>query len=125
MRWWISFDSVLVIFCRFHGVGYKNQRQNGEKGTKIGISRVLGVLEGIGVLKSKNPGFAHFRGNMNDLGYSYYSPKTTINVFSMRKANDIKHYPINLILSNIPYQGGEGDYRGIYDIGFKKGFYGV
>jgi hypothetical protein len=26
-----------------------------------------------------------------------------------------------LILSNIPYQGG-GDYRGIYDIGLKRGF---
>jgi hypothetical protein len=34
-----------------------------------------------------------------------------------------QHYPINLILSNIPYQGG-GDYRGIYDIGFKRGFMG-
>jgi hypothetical protein len=31
---------------------------------------------------------------------------------------------INLILSNIPYQGG-GDYRGIYDTGLKRGFYGV
>jgi hypothetical protein len=96
--------SVLVIFCRFHGVGYKNQRQNGEKDTKIGISRVLGVLEGIGVLKSRNPGFAHFRGNRSDLERSYYSPKTTINVFSMRKAERYQHHPHPIILS--PIRGG-------------------
>jgi hypothetical protein len=30
---------------------------------------------------------------------------------------------ILIILSNIPYQGG-GDYRGIYDIGLKRGFMG-
>jgi hypothetical protein len=36
----------------------------------------------------------------------------------------IIHIKLLLILSNIPYQGG-GDYRGIYDIGFKRGFYGV
>jgi hypothetical protein len=31
---------------------------------------------------------------------------------------ETNHHPhqLNLILSNIPYQGG-GDYRGIYDIG--------
>jgi hypothetical protein len=34
-------------------------------------------------------------------------------------------YVISIILlSNIPYQGG-GDYRGIYDTGLKRGFYGV
>jgi hypothetical protein len=33
------------------------------------------------------------------------------------------HHHLNLILSNIPYQGG-GDYRGIYDIGFKRSFMG-
>jgi hypothetical protein len=38
-----------------------------------------------------------------------------------------KHYPHNLILISsiyLSYQGG-GDYRGIYDTGFKRGFYGV
>jgi hypothetical protein len=37
------------------------------------------------------------------------------------KPHSIIRIKLLLILSNIPYQGG-GDYRGIYDIGFKRGF---
>jgi hypothetical protein len=42
----------------------------------------------------------------------------------MNKTNNIIIINLLLILSNIPDPGG-GDYRGIYDIGFKRGFYGV
>jgi hypothetical protein len=39
------------------------------------------------------------------------------------KRTESDHYPHHTLYP-ISYQGG-GDYRGIYDMGFKRGFYGV
>jgi hypothetical protein len=60
------------------------------------ILRILGVRPGLGVrVRIAHSSFWKF----NQSGRSIHH----------------QHYPINLILSNIPYQGG-GDYRGIYMI---------
>jgi hypothetical protein len=57
------------------------------------------------------------------LGMGLFSHLRITSFPSQRK--EIYHHPHhhNLLLSNIPYPGG-GDYRGIYDIGIKRGFMG-
>jgi hypothetical protein len=64
----------------------------------------------------------HFKGMGPVFGVCSYSPGKDKNQKSNkvinRKTSSSKH---PLLLSNIPYQGA-GDYRGIYDIGLKRGF---
>jgi hypothetical protein len=80
-------------------------------------SRVFG---GIGVF-GINSGFAHLGGPCLILG-------GVVHIADSRAQNKqyYSKYIISIISINLSYlsilSGGEGDYRGIYDIGFKRGF---
>jgi hypothetical protein len=69
------------------------------------------------------PGFRLFEGCGPVLAPGSYSQKTLKTILKLYVPQHHQHH-LNLLLSNIPYQGG-GDYRGIYDIGLKRGCYGV
>jgi hypothetical protein len=79
--------------------------QSGERRPKIGISRVLRIL-------------VHRGGFLERSLNSQETANLDINHFLFFFYLHISHHTIS-------YQGGGGDYRGIYDIGFKRGFYGV
>jgi hypothetical protein len=78
------------------------------------VTRVLVVLGG-------NPGFRDFKDLDQVLGYGWYSPRKKQ---EQKDFLDLTRKPSTSISSSSPLSilSGGGDYRGIYDIGFKRGF---
>jgi hypothetical protein len=81
--------------------------------------RVFG-RKGLGRL---NPGFRPFEDMYSILYCSSYSPVKILTHLSGPDTSLHHRHHLNLSLYPISYQGG-GDYRSIYDIGFKRGFMG-
>jgi hypothetical protein len=72
-----------------------------------------------------NPGFGHFVGVGNFRGLVRIAHKKTAKTDIIdSETNDIINI-ILILLSYLSILSGGGDYRGIYDIGLKGGFYGV
>jgi hypothetical protein len=68
-----------------------------------------------------NPGFSCFKVKDRFYRFGSYSPSTK---FTLRQTRNESKYIKQAHHLSYLYQGG-GDYRGIYDIGFKRGFMGV
>jgi hypothetical protein len=76
------------------------------------------------VILGVNPGFAHFKDICLVLGFGSISPEKRANKSHSKYIYEPHRHHLNLSpLSIYPIRGG-GDYRGIYDIGFKRGFMG-